>query len=338
MKLWPNSALLTDAYSSPLRAQRGTAKRGRLAADCSQLMREKYNMRTFKRNVAIALLCLLIPATGSAEDKFFDSNGVRIRYVEQGSGEAIILLHGDGGSLNGWIDSDVLPNLAQHYRVIAFDARGSGKSGKPHEVKAYGREMGLDVVRLLDHLGIRRAHIVGQSMGAHVIAQLMTTHPERFITATLSAAAGRFQWPEEEIVVRTVQEPLERERECVSRTQILRLASPNAPKPDEEAIRRRSAACMANPDVDRFALAARTRAERAYIVTPEQLRNITVPTLAVVGSLDGYLADFTELKKLRPDVKLVVVDKATHSGVMRRPELVAAIRDFIESNRAAPSH
>lgn len=303
---------------------------------------KEYKMRSFRLNVAIAILCLLlIPVTGLAEDRFFDSNSVRIRYVEQGSGDAIVLLHGDGGTLNGWINSGVLPNLAQHYRVIALDARGSGKSGKPHEVRAYGPEVGLDVVRLLDHLGIRRAHIVGQSMGAHVVAQLMTTHPERFITATLSAAAGRFRWPEEEIVVRTVQEPLEREHECVSRTQILRLAPTNAPKPDEEAIKRLSAACMANPDIDRFALAARTRAERAYIVTPAQLRNVTVPTLAVVGSLDGNIVDFNELKKLRPNVNLVVIDQATHlgpRGVMRRPEFVAGIREFIASNRAASSH
>jgi len=298
-------------------------------------------MGSFRSNVAIAILCLLLVASpGLAQDKFFDSNGVRIRYIEQGTGDAIVLLHGDGGTLNGWIESGVLPNLAEHYRVIAFDARGSGKSGKPHDVKAYGREMGLDVIRLLDHLGIRRAHIVGYSMGAHITAHLLTTHPERFISTTLGGAAGRFRWAEDEIALRTVQEPLERERECVSRTQIYRLAPANAPKPSEEAIKRLSAACMANPNVDRFALAARTRAEKDYIITPAQVQNVKVPTLAVVGSLDGYLADFNELKKLRPEVKLVVIDDATHGGARganRRSEFVDSVREFIASNRTVSS-
>ena len=298
-------------------------------------------MRSFRSIVAIAVGCLLlVPTAALTQDKFFDSNGVRIRYVEQGSGDPIVLLHGDGGSLNGWIDSGVLPNLAQNYRVIAFDARGSGKSGKPHEVKAYGREMGLDVIRLMDHLGIKRAHIVGYSMGAHVTAQLLTTHSARFSSATLGGAAGRFRWSEEEIAVRTVTEPAERERECVSRTLIYRLAPTNAPKPDEETIKKLSAACMANSDIDRFALAARTRAERAYIITPAQLRSVKVPILAVVGSLDGYVADFNELKKLRPDVKLVVVDQATHvgpRGANVRPEFVIAIREFIPSKGTVSS-
>ena len=110
------------------------------------------------------------------------------------------------------------------------------------------------------------------------------------------------------------QEASERERECVSRSQIYRLAPTNGPKPDEEEIKRRSAACMADPNQDRFALAALARSRKDGVITPAQVSAVTVPTLGVVGSLDGYLADFQELNKLRPDVKLVVIDGATHGG------------------------
>lgn len=292
-------------------------------------------MRSSIRGAAIALLCfVLMPVIGLAQDKFFDSNAVRIRYVEQGSGDAIVLLHGDGSTLDSWIDSGVLPNLAQDYRVIAFDARGSGKSGKPHEVKAYGREMGLDVIRLLDHLGIRKAHIIGYSMGAHITAQLLTTHDERFVSVTLGGAAGRFRWTDEQAAC-AEEEASERERECVSRSQIYRLAPTNAPKPDEEAIKKLSAACMANPNEDRFARAARTRAQKEQVITSAKVTIVKVPTLDIVGSLDGYLADFQELKKQRPEVKLVVIDGATHGGARGaslRPEFIVAIREFIASN------
>src|SRR5262245_48707632 len=84
-------------------------------------------MKYCKRGTAVALLCLAVmPGIGFTQDKFFDSNGVRIRYVEKGGGEPVILLHGDGATLQVVDDSAVFPNLAKQFRVIAFDARGSG--------------------------------------------------------------------------------------------------------------------------------------------------------------------------------------------------------------------
>jgi len=284
--------------------------------------------------------CLaLAPVQGFAQDKFFDSNGVKIRYVDGGAGEPVVLIHGNGSTLESWVNSGVLPNLAKDYRVIALDARGHGKSGKPHDVKAYGPEMGLDVVRLLDHLAVQRAHIVGYSMGAHITAQLLTTHPERFLTATLGGAAGRFTWGKEELE-RSEQEAREREKECVSRSQIMRLAPTNGPKPTEDEIKRRSAACMADPNQDRFAQAALTRGQKDQMITPAQVAAVRVPTLGVVGTLDDYLRDFQELKKLRPDVKLVIVESATHGGdrgAGRRPEFIAAVRELLASARSRSS-
>jgi pimeloyl-ACP methyl ester carboxylesterase len=75
-------------------------------------------------------------------------------------------------------------------------------------------------------------------------------------------------------------------------------------------------------------------------VTPAQVSAVQVPTLGVVGSLDAYLTDFRELKKLRPNLKLVVIDGAPHGGergASRRPEFLAAVREFISSNRAIGS-
>src|SRR3990172_3098016 len=133
-----------------------------------------------------AILVALMPALASAQDKFFDSNGVRIRYVDQGSGQPVVLIHGFSGNIEtSWMDTGVLSNLAKDHRVIALDCRGRGKSDKPRDPKAYGSEVGQDVVRLLDHLKISRAHIVGYSMGAGIVAKLLTTNPNRFLTATL---------------------------------------------------------------------------------------------------------------------------------------------------------
>jgi hypothetical protein len=66
------------------------------------------------------------------------------------------------------------------------------------------------------------------------------------------------------------------------------------------------------------------------------VRAIAVPTVGIVGSLDGYLADFKEMQGLRPSMKLVVIDGATHggpTGAMVRPEFLAAVRTLISAHQ-----
>ena len=284
----------------------------------------------------VALLCaaLLPTATLAQQDKFFDSNGVRLRYVEQGQGQPIVLLHGNGNTLQSWIDAGVFKNLAADFRVIAFDARGHGKSAKPHDPKQYGPEMARDVVRLLDHLSIPKAHIIGYSMGAGTILQLLTMNPERFLTAVLGASAGRFgPWTDANQREADL-EASEREKECISRSQVIRLAPTSGPKPTEEDLQRLSKACFANPNQDRFALAAVARSRGANVVDRQRAAAVTVPTLGIVGTLDGNLARLQELKKLRPSLHLVIIEGAVHGsgdprGAMRHPRFVAAIREFI---------
>jgi pimeloyl-ACP methyl ester carboxylesterase len=199
------------------------------------------------RAVLVAAVLVLGAAPALAQDQYFDSSGVRIRYIDRGKGEPVVLLHGNGGSLQGWIDAGIVASLERDYRVIAFDARGHGKSGKPHEVSAYGRQMGLDVIRLLDHLGLTRAHFVGYSMGASIFGTLVTTHSSRFITLTMGGSTGRFKFTPAE-AERIEREAAEKERDCVSRSQMTRLAPiGQAPLADAE-FQARSKACMADPN------------------------------------------------------------------------------------------
>ena len=286
------------------------------------------------RTTTLTLALVLVARAALAQDQFFDSHGVRIRYVDRGAGDPILLIHGNGGSLQGWIDSGIVGNLERDYRMIALDARGHGKSGKPREVAAYGQQMGLDMIRLMDHLRIPRAHLVGYSMGASIVGKLLTTHPDRFLTATMGGSTGRFKFTPAE-AERLEREAAEKERDCVSRSQMIRLAPLGQAPPSEADIKARSAACLADPNQDRFALAALHRGFKDLAVTFDEVRAITVPTLAVVGSLDGYLADFKELQTLRPAMKLVVIDGASHGGpkgAMARPEFVAAVREFLATH------
>ena len=119
------------------------------------------------RTITLTAVLVLVARAALAQDQFFDSNGVRIRYIDRGAGDPVLLLHGNGGSLQGWIDAGIVGNLEHNYRVIALDARGHGQSGKPRDVAAYGQQMGLDMIRLMDHLRHSRAPTWWATRWAH---------------------------------------------------------------------------------------------------------------------------------------------------------------------------
>ncbi len=147
---------------------------------------------------ALTLVCslLVLPGGLHAEEATFDSNGVKIRYLVEGEGEPVLLIHGFVVNKElQWGLPGTIKALAKDHRVIALDNRGHGKSGKPTDPKKYGMEMVEDAVRLLDHLKIKKAHVVGYSMGAVITAKLMVTHPDRLLSATLGGAVPSAQAP-----------------------------------------------------------------------------------------------------------------------------------------------
>ena len=285
-----------------------------------------------RARLILSALCGLLVASQTlrAQDRYINADGVRLRYIDQGSGAPVVLVHGFWNTVETWTNSGIVQALSTSYRVIAFDERGHGRSDKPHDPRAYGREMTNDIVRVLDQLGIDRAHIVGYSLGGHLVSQLLTLHPERFLSATLIAGAGRFAW--DSVLAREAEvEAAEIERDCVSRTLLARLTPPTARLP-EDSLEAMSARCLADSTQDRFALAAITRSRAGQVIAPDAVAAVRVPTLGIVGSNDPMRAGLEELVRLRPSVTLVMVDGAMHAGtrgILRRPETIAALREFL---------
>jgi pimeloyl-ACP methyl ester carboxylesterase len=271
------------------------------------------------RKSSLTLLCA---------DRYFDSAGVTLHYVEAGSGEPVILLHSFTGDLDrDFVRTGVFAALVARYHVIAFDLRGHGKSGKPHDPRQYGREMALDAVRLLDHLHLAKSHVVGYSLGGHIAAQLVSLHPERLITATLGGSPGRRHWSDDDDR-RVVLEAREM-KQGVMRAQILRLWPSGEPPPSEEDIRARAAKYLDGNDPK--ALAAVRLANREQVVSDAQIAAALVPMLGLVGSNDDYLAQFRELAKALPQLALVVIEGATHGDACARPEFREALLAFLQA-------
>ncbi len=135
------------------------------------------------------------PAGTNLDAREIAVEGTRIRYVEAGSGPPVVFLHGFGASIYAW--RLVLDSVARAgHRVIAFDNRGFGFSGRP--VTGYANR---DYVRLLsallDSLGVGEAVLVGHSMGGQIAAEFALAHPQRVRGLALLAPSGfgmRFPW------------------------------------------------------------------------------------------------------------------------------------------------
>jgi pimeloyl-ACP methyl ester carboxylesterase len=281
--------------------------------------------------VGATLLGIARSAGAFQRERVFDSAGVPIRFIEDGAGEAVVLVHGYTSTAEDqWVRSGLFPMLAERFRAVAMDARGHGGSGKPHDPAAYGPEMGLDIVRLLDHLGVERAHVVGYSMGSHIVAQLLIARPERFLSATLGGAVGRLGWTEAD--QRRVDVEAAEMDEGSLRTQTVRLWPRDQPPPTEKQIRERSARLLAGKDPR--ALAAVRRSNPAQVIALERLAVTTVPVLGVVGGDDPYLRDFERLRAAMPGLRLAVVEGASHDEAPNRPEFARALLDFLLTQSA----
>lgn len=139
--------------------------------------------------VGIASVALLAVTRAVAEDiesgNITAADGVKIHYLEKGQGTPVVLLHGYTGSAEGnWVANGIADALAKTNRVIAIDARGHGESGKPHDAESYGPWMWQDVIRVMDELGIEKAHVHGYSMGGGLVTALLFHYPNRLITAS----------------------------------------------------------------------------------------------------------------------------------------------------------
>ena len=106
------------------------------------------------------------------------------------------MAHGITRSLGRWREIGFADALKEAYTLILFDARGHGKSDKPHDPAAYGTRMVDDVIAVLEACGLNKAAYWGYSMGAGVGFKAAVTHPERFDSFILggwnpySASAG----------------------------------------------------------------------------------------------------------------------------------------------------
>jgi pimeloyl-ACP methyl ester carboxylesterase len=111
-------------------------------------------------------------------------NGININYTVEGHGEPLVMIMGLGGDQSAW--KHQVSAFKKHYQVITFDNRGVGKSDKPKG--SYSPTlMAEDTIQLMDFLEIKKAHILGMSMGGLIAQEVAINYPERILKLILAS-------------------------------------------------------------------------------------------------------------------------------------------------------
>ncbi len=123
---------------------------------------------------------------------------INIYYEVEGEGPPLVLHHGVTMRLDGWRELGYVDGLKNDYQLILVDARGHGKSDKPHDPSAYTMEHRIgDVTAVLDDLGISSAHFFGYSYGGQIGFELAKYAPERAKSLIIGGAGAEGRKPDD---------------------------------------------------------------------------------------------------------------------------------------------
>ena len=262
------------------------------------------------------------------ENGTLETNGARIYYEVEGSGEPVVLIHAGVANLRMW--DEQVKALRDAYRVIRYDSRGFGAT----ETDAVEFSNRADVAALLDHLGESSAHIVGLSRGGSIALDFALEYPDR--VRSLIVAAGGISGYEspDEADASVFEEPeklLEaKDWEGISEWETANWADgPGQPKERvDPALRAR---------VHEWIL-TNYRAQKEE-GTPQpldppavgRLSELRAPLLVIIGTLDepGTQQSMHHLAKLVPGARLEVFEGAAHMINLEQPDRFnALLREF----------
>jgi pimeloyl-ACP methyl ester carboxylesterase len=247
----------------------------------------------------------------------FLSAGVRIAFVdiapEQGGGDPVVLVHGFASNhAVNWVNTSWVTTLTRAgFRVVALDNRGHGHSEKLYEPACYRSDvMAADVARLMDHLDIARADVMGYSMGARITAHLALAEPGRVRSALLGGLGIH--------LVQGVGLPLG----IADAMEAPSLAALNDP------MQRMFRAFAEQTGSDLKALSACIRGSRQTL-TREEVGSIQVPVQVAVGTADTVAGNGPALAALIPGAVAVDIPGRDHNLAVGDRTHKQAVLEFL---------
>ena len=275
------------------------------------------------------------------------------------SNPTVLLVMGLATQMLGWRE-DFCAELAERgFHVVRYDNRDVGRSTRfskhrpPTAAQIIRRDasaaaytlddMADDGVGLLDHLGIRAAHVVGASMGGMIAQTMAVRHPDRVLTlvSIMSNTGARWTGQPSPRLYGILLKPAPREREAFVERQVAvfgQIGSPGFPR-DEDDVRRHAAMAF-----DRGHDPASAGRQLAAILASgdrtQQLQSIRVPTLVIHGAEDRFVAPSggRATAKAIPGARLLMIDGMGHDlprGAW--PQIIDAIAENAARAAGAPA-
>ncbi|WP_212630351.1 alpha/beta fold hydrolase [Pseudomonas sp. KB-10] len=259
-------------------------------------------------------------------------HNLNIHYYQGGpaSGETLVLLHGFAADKDNWLRFS--RHLTQDYRVIALDLPGFGDSDLPPG----SYDVGTQAERLadiLDAMGIKQAHVLGNSMGGHIAALYAARYPDRVHSLALFANAG-IDSPHKSELYRLLTSgaanPLvvKQPQDFDNLLQFVFVEPPYLP-----ASLKRYLGERAMVRAEHYGMVFKQLVERSIPLEPE-LTKIQAPTLLLWGRQDRVL-DVSSIEVMQPLLRsssVVIMDNVGHAPMLERPEESALLyRRFLQS-------
>ena len=250
---------------------------------------------------------------------YVNNSDVRIHYHTEGAGPDLVLQHGLTNSMENWYVYGFVEELKKNYRLILIDARGHGKSDKPHDPNQYDLQLRVsDVIAVMNALDVEKANYMGYSMGGRIGFGLIMYEMDRFnslIIGGMSADTPNTDIPPEE------------------RIKVLKLGMENYVADAEvkecpmEPLRRERLL-----DNDAEALIAATVAPRGTDGVETLLPDVHIPCLFYCGDQDGYFEAARKSAELIPTAMFVDIPGLNHGQVARASEeVIPHVTRFLEN-------
>ncbi len=276
---------------------------------------------------------------------YAESNGVRLYYEEAGKGIPIIFVHEFSGDLWSW--EGQIQHFCRRYRCIAFNARGYPPSDVPAAVSKYSQQIAVDdVVAVMRHAGVRKAHIMGCSMGSQTTLYFGLTNPRMAMSLTMIGIGTGSNPSDRSVFLRDTEAKarvfeegglaaaLKNLRKTANRMQ-LKDKNPRAFESFCEKFMQHSALGHAN-------IVRGVQGRRPALHSLEsKLRALKVPAHIIVGDEDPGAVDAgIYIKRVSRAARLTVAPATGHLVNLEEPELLNGLtEDFyalIESGRWRP--
>jgi pimeloyl-ACP methyl ester carboxylesterase len=244
-------------------------------------------------------------------------NGAEIFYSDHGQGDGVVLVHGFAASTQeNWVKAGWVQMLTRaNRRVVSVDLRGHGQSSKPHAPSDYSISlMANDVLGVVEHLQIKKPDLIGFSLGARVVFELLIQRGDRFLLGVACGVGDLLINPKEE----RDPEVSAKAMEAASADEIS----------DDMARRFRLFAEAQGQDLKALAAVSRGFASMPPW-TAERLSKIKNEMLIVAGSGDDLAGAPEGLARVLPNAKAKSIPGCGHMDCLTQPMFKAAVMDFL---------